>query len=133
MFKIRFLNSILFLLIKYSIFFFIIAFIGGRFKSAVLDNAGTQFEAFKLTFGYVFYVLIYSVLLIALFFSPLYFILKIEKGYLFLLAIAVFYGVEFVVYSYLYSPSDLTLGFYNATVGGVLLFVFFGRSIKLKF
>jgi hypothetical protein len=133
MFKIKFLNSVLFLLIKYSVFFFIIAFMGDRFKSAVLDKASTPLEVFKLTLGYVFYVLVSSIFLIALLCAPLYLILKIEKGYLFLLAIAAFYGVEFVVYSYFYSPSDLTLGVYNTIIGTVLLFIFFGKSLRRRF
>ncbi|SMO49494.1 hypothetical protein SAMN06265350_102458 [Solitalea koreensis] len=133
MFKVRFLNSVLFLLIKYSVFFFIVAFMGGRFKTAVMDNASTSWEFFKLTLGYILYVLVYSIFLIALFCAPLYFILKIEKGFLFLLAAIVFYGIEFVVYTHFYSPSDRMLGIYNAIVGVVLLCVFFFTSIKHKF
>mgnify|MGYP001056515868 CR=1 FL=1 len=133
MFKVKFLNIILFLLIKYSVFFFVIAFIDNRFKNAVLDNASSTLEVVKLTMNYILYVLFYSTFLIALFCVPLYFVLRIKKGILFLLGAITFLAVEFLVYTYLASETDLTLGTYNAIIGVVLLFILFYTPIRQKF
>lgn len=135
MFKVSFLNSVLFLLIKYCVFFFILAFIGDRFRTTVLNNADTSLEMFKLTLGYILYVFLYSVFLIALFCAPLYFILKIKKGGYFLLAVIVLLVAEYFVYTYSTSQKyfqDIN-GIYNAIIGVVLLGVFFNKTIKYKF
>ncbi|AZB33429.1 hypothetical protein EG351_07250 [Chryseobacterium bernardetii] len=83
MFKITLTNSFLYLIIKYIIFFSVLAFIGDRFKNIVLNNAETSTEMFKLTLNYILYVLIYMIPLILVFIFPLYFTLKIKKEYFF--------------------------------------------------
>ena len=133
MFEVKFLNSALFLLIKYSLFFLLLAFIGDRFQHTVLDKAETSIEVVKLTVGYMVFVLLASVFLIALFAFPLYFVLRLNGGAWFLLGITVFYATEYIAYSYFYSPSDRILGIYNMGIGIVLFPFFFGRSIRNKF
>src|SRR5689334_14426886 len=133
MLKVKFLNSTLYLLLRYLLFFLVLAFIGDRFQHAVLDKVDSSPEVFKLTGGYVLYVLIASIFLMSLFCFPLYFILRLKSNVLFLLAIACFYTAEYFVYSYLFSRSDHTLGIYNLAIGVVLLFLCFGRSLKRKF
>ncbi|PRA90189.1 hypothetical protein CQ046_23370, partial [Chryseobacterium sp. MYb7] len=85
MLKVNLTNSFLYLLVKYFVFFFILAFVGDRFKSIVLDNAETSSEIFKLTLNYILYVAIYAIPLILIFGFPIYYILKIKKGIYFLL------------------------------------------------
>ena len=133
MIKLSFLNSIFYLLVKYTVFFFILAFIGDRFKNAVINNAETSIEMIKLTVGYILYILIYEIFLVLLFCVPLYYILKIERWIYFLPLLIVFYCLEFFVYTYFYSPSDKMPGVYNAIIGILLLAIFFYQSIRLKF
>lgn len=133
MFKINLRNSFLFLLIKYIVFFFVIAFIGDRFKNNVTDNAETTSDMFRLTLNYALYVLIYAIPLILVFGFPLHYILKIKKVGYFLIAITLLLIIEYCVYTFLYSPSDKVLGIYNAVIGIILLGIFFHKTIRLKF
>lgn len=132
MLKISFFNSIYYLLVKYIVFFFILAFIGDRFKNAVINNAETSLEMFKLTLGYALYILFAVFFLMLFFFGPLYYILKIKKGGYFLFLLTTFFAVEFFVYSYFCSPSDRMPGIYNAIIGVFLLIVFFYKQIRMK-
>ncbi|CAI8822775.1 conserved membrane hypothetical protein [Chryseobacterium sp. IT-36CA2] len=133
MFKITLTNSFLYLLVKYFVFFFILAFVGDRFKSIVLDNAETSSEIFKLTLNYILYVAIYAIPLILIFGFPLYYILKIKKGIYFLLCIILFFIVEYYIYTYLYASSNKILGIYNIIISIILLGIFFHKIIRSKF
>lgn len=133
MFKITLTNSFLYLLVKYFVFFFILAFVGDRFKSIVLDNAETSSEIFKLTLNYILYVAIYAIPLILIFGFPLYYILKIKKGIYFLLCIILFFIVEYYIYTYLYASSNKILGIYNIIISIILLGIFFYKIIRSKF
>ncbi|GEN73473.1 hypothetical protein CLA01_35450 [Chryseobacterium lathyri] len=133
MLKTNLISTFLYLIIKYIFFFFLLAFIGDRFKNIVLDNAGTSSEVSKLTLNYILFVSIYTIPLILVLILPLYFIFKINKGIYFLLSVILFFTMEYFTYTYLYSPSDKTLGIYNIIISVVLLWVFFYKSIRLKF
>ncbi|SDQ40785.1 hypothetical protein SAMN05421664_1490 [Chryseobacterium soldanellicola] len=133
MFKVSLINSFLCLLAKYLIFFFILAFIEDRFKDAVINNAETSSEMFRLSLNYILYILIYLIPLILVFFLPLYFILKIKKGIYFILCIVLFFMVEYSAYTYFYAPSDKTLGIYNIIIGIIVLGIFFHKAIRSKF
>lgn len=133
MFKITLTNSFLYLIIKYIIFFSVLAFIGDRFKNIVLNNAETSTEMFKLTLNYILYVLIYMIPLILVFIFPLYFTLKIKKGIFFLLSIVLLFIAEYCFYTYLYASSNKILGIYNIIISVILLGIFFYKSIRLKF
>lgn len=133
MFKLKLINSFLFLFIKYCIFFFIIAFIGDRFKNVVINNAHTPAEMIKLTMGYILYVLSYSLPLIVVLLFPLHYILKIRSGLYFIFAMILFFAIEYVIYTYFYSPSNKSLGIYNFIIGIICIALFFYRSILAKF
>lgn len=133
MLKVNLINSFLYLLVKYFVFFFVIAFVGDRFKSIVLDNAETSSEIFKNTLNYILYVAIYAIPLILIFGFPLYYILKIKNGVYFLLSILLFFIMEYCIYTYLYASSNKILGIYNIIIGIILLGIFFHKTIRLKF
>jgi len=133
MFKISFLNSACYLLVKYIVFLFILAFIGDRFKNAVINNAETTLELAKLTLGYILYILFYVAFLVLVFCAPLYYILQIKSGLYFLVLLIVFYVVEFFAYYHLFSPSDKSPSVYNAIIGLIFLNLFFYKQIKIKF
>lgn len=133
MFKISFLNSACYLLVKYIVFLFILAFIGDRFKNAVINNAETTLELAKLTLGYILYILFYVAFLVLVFCAPLYYILQIKSGFYFLVLLIVFYVVEFFAYYHLFSPSDKSPSVYNTIIGLIFLNLFFYKQIKIKF
>ncbi|MBO2007907.1 hypothetical protein [Hymenobacter negativus] len=132
MLKVRLRNSVWFLLIKYAAFFFVLA-CASRYQSLVLDKARTSVEIVEQTLAYMLYVFVYSLPLIGLFCLPLYLLLRTVNGVLFLAGLALFFGVEYGVYTRGYSPSDLTLGGYNAVIGVLLLGMFFHQAIQRKF
>ncbi|OPC62459.1 hypothetical protein DSC47_11265 [Elizabethkingia miricola] len=109
------------------------AFIGDRFKNAVINNAETSPEILKLTIGYIVYVILYSLPLIAIFYFPLYHILKIKKGIYFILFIILFFILEYYIYTYFYSPSDKIIGFYNIIIGIFVVGICFFKNIQSKF
>jgi hypothetical protein len=132
MLQVRLRNSVWFLLIKYAAFFLVLA-CAGRYQSFVLEKARTWVEIAAQTLAYLLYVLVYSLPLIGLFCLPLYLLLRASNGALFLAGLALFFGVEYGVYTWGYSPSDCTLGGYNAVIGALLLGVFFHQAIRRKF
>ena len=133
MFKINLANSFFCVFIKYIIFFFILAFIGNRFNNAVIDKTETSLEMFQLTFKYILTVLLYSIPLILVFGFILYFILKMKRCLYFMLSIVLFFIVEYIFYTYFYSPSDKLLGLYNTVIGVIILGLFFHKTIRSKF
>jgi len=135
MFKINLINSFLYLLIKYIVFFLILAFIGDRFKHVVIDNAETSSEIFKLTISYVVYILIFTIPMVLVFGFPLYYILKLKKKGSFIACIIIFYCTEYFVYTFLNSQKYFYdwNGIYNAVIGVILLGIFFYKSIRIEF
>lgn len=129
MIKINLKNIFISLWVKYIIFFLILSFIDNRFKKIVLDNAETSLQIFKLTLGYILTLLLYTIPLIISFGFPLYYILKIKKKLYFIFSIILFFIIEYLVYTYFYSPSNVSLGLYNMLIGIVVLYVFFRKSI----
>lgn len=133
MFKVSFLKSVCYLLVKYAVFFFILAFIGNRFKNVVLNNAETSMELMKLSLGYVLYILFYMFFLVLFFSVPLYFILKIENKIYFILSMIAFFAIEYFAYTYLFSSSDKMIGIYNLIIGIVMFVLFYYKSIIQMF
>lgn len=135
MFKISLGNSFLYLILKYIVFFFILAFIGDRFRNIVIDNAETSSEIFKRTVGYVLYILLFIIPMVLVFVFPLYYILKIKKKLNFVFSVTLFFIVEYFVYVYWNSQKYFYdwNGIYNAIIGIVLLGVFFHKTICSKF
>lgn len=129
MFKVSFFNSVYYLFVKYAVFFFVLAFIGNRFKNAVINNAETTTELMKLSLGYVLYILFYMFFLVLFFSIPLHFIMKIENKIYFVLSMIAFFAIEYFSYTYLFSPSDKMIGIYNLIIGIVVFVLFYYKSI----
>lgn len=130
MFKASFLNSICYLFLKYVVFFFILAFIGNRFQNAVINNANTLSEFMKLSLGYVLYILFYVFFLVLLFSIPLCFILQIKNKTYFMLSMIAFFTIEYVLYTYWFSPSDKITGIYNLIIGMLIFTIFYKRLTR---
>ena len=134
MYKISYLNCVLFIFMKYSVFAFILAFIDDRFVKIVINNADTSLELIKLTIGYMLYILIHTILFILIFSLPLYFILKINNRIFFLFLIIIFFLIEYL--AYLWSTSQKYFqdinGVYNFIIGLVVFGIFFHKNIKQK-
>lgn len=133
MFKINGISVFIYLLLKYIVFFTVLAFVGDRFKHIVLDHAITYAEVSKLSLDYTLYVLIYTIPMILILFFPLQFILTLKSKKWFIFFILLLYIAEYFIYTYLYASSDKSLGVYNSVIGVILLWLFFYKSIIIKF
>ena len=129
MFKTSFRNSVYYLFVKYVVFFFILAFMGSRFKNAVINNAETPMEFIRLTVVYMIYILLHVFFLVLFFSVPLYYILKIDSKIYFVLSIIAFLGFEYLAYTHLFSPSNNVLGIYNLIIGIAVFILFFRKPI----
>jgi hypothetical protein len=133
MLKPKFSNILIFLLIKYMVFFFVLAFIGDRFKLIVINNSENRQELFSNTGYYLLFVLFFTVVIGLILCSPIYFTLKVKNPIYFLLLISAILVVEYFLYTYLSSTKDLMNGVYNGIISILFLFLFFYRHIVLIF
>ena len=99
------------------------------------DYTLVSFGQLKTPDAIAFYLLIFlslPAISIALFAVPLYFILRIRKAlYMVLLLIGILV-IEYYLYTYLASESDLKNGIYNEVISMIILVFFFFRHFKSK-
>jgi hypothetical protein len=131
MWKPKFFNIIFYFLIKYIIFFAILAFIGNRFKSIVIDSSDNKSELLSNFLYYSLYPTIIVGLFTLVLSIALFLLMKMSRGLYFLLMYLLLLTVEYLLYTYLASPSDLMNGFYNMMIGVLLLLVFFYKYLKI--
>jgi hypothetical protein len=128
MFKPTFSNTVLFLFIKYVLFYALLM---------VKNNDYTLLEAENLigghTLTYFFLVMLpYPLINMLLFSFPIYYSFKVKKAIYFVLLLAFFLFAEYLVYL-LYTSSGEYLnlvGFYNAIISLLLFILFFFKSIN---
>lgn len=70
MWKPRFINILLYFLVKYMVYFIIIAFMDDRFKSIVIDNSENNREFFLILFIIYFIFLLFRFSLLRFFLCP---------------------------------------------------------------
>jgi hypothetical protein len=133
MLKPKFSNILLFLFVKYIVFFLALAFMGGRFKLLVINNSGNRQELFSNTGYYLSYIMIFTMLGILIFSAPIYFILKVKNAIYFVLLISGVLVGEYLLYTSLASTSNLMNGVYNGIISILFLLIFFYRHIVLIF
>jgi len=131
MWKPKFFNIIFYFIIKYIIFFTILAFIGNRFKLIVIDSSDNKSDLFYNLLYYSLYPTIIVGVFTLVFSVPLFLLMKMSGGLYFLLMYLLLLTVEYLLYTYLASPSDLMNGFYNMMIGVLLLLVFFYKYLKI--
>ena len=121
-----------FLLMKWYAFAVVLAFVGDRFKSWVLDNSVGSVEILKNTGSYFLYITFNIVVFTLLFLGPFYGALRIRLMAARVICIAALLVIEYVAYTALASTSDLTLGVYNGMVTFGFLLVFFPRRFNSR-
>lgn len=133
MLKPSFRNILLYLFVKYLVFCLILAFRENRFKKLVVNNSQGAQDMATNSFYYVLYVMIFIVALMLVFSAPFYYAFKVKRPVFFALLISVILVVEYLLYTYLASPSDVMNGLYNGVISIIFLFVFFFKTLKEKF
>jgi len=131
MLKPKFLNILLFLFVKYVVFFVILAFIGDRFKSLVIKNSDNTRELISNTGYYSLYILFYTLIGMIVFALPIYFTFRVKSPIFFVLLISAILIAEYFFYTYMASTTNLMNGVYNGIISILLLLLFFYRHIAL--
>ena len=97
------------------------------------DYTLVSFGQLKTPEAIAFYLLIFlslPAISIALFAVPLYFILKIRKAIFMVLPLTGLFVIEYYLYTYLASESDLKNGIYNEVISMIILAFFFFKHFK---
>jgi len=128
-----FIKVLFYLVIRYAIFFVILAFRDDRFKKLVINNSTNTQELFTNSFSYFLYLLVYILLVIAIFSVPIFFTLKIKKAGYFLIMYGTTFLFEYWLYNWSTSIDDNVVGMYFFIVGILSFFVFFLDVIRYKF
>ena len=131
MLKPKFINILFYFIVKYILFFVLLAFIGNRFKKIVIENSDTNSELLSNILYYSVYPAIILCVFTVTFSIPLYFLMKMKRPAPFVLFYFLLLIIEYFSYTYLASPSDFKNGFYNMIIGVSLLFLFFYKYLKL--
>lgn len=68
-----------------------------------------------------------------LFSAPIYYSVKQKRPWILILVVVTTFVIEYFLYTYLASQSDLMNGVYNGIISLLLFFIFFYRHIVLMF
>lgn len=122
----RIINIILYILIKYFIFYIILAIKNENYAVFQMNNI-KSYEDFLF---YLFLFLSLPTISIVLFSVPFFYIFKIRKTLLFFILLLIVFVIEYFIYTYLASETDFFNGIYLTSVGIILFFVFYFKAIK---
>ncbi|CCB70036.1 Hypothetical protein FBFL15_1998 [Flavobacterium branchiophilum FL-15] len=86
-------------------------------------------ENFQDIFYFLFIFLLLPITNIIFLSLPIYYSFKVKNLYYFLIIIFLILAVEYTLYTYMASQSNLLNGIYNGILSLFFLFLFFSRSI----
>ena len=121
-------NILLYLLVKYVIFYIFMMFKNNNFY---FINPGIKSGADLFYYLWVFLFL--PALCMLIFSVPLHLAFKSKKVIYFILIASAFLVIEYFLYTYFASQMDLMNGIYNGIISLLLLLLFFFRSIREVF
>lgn len=131
MMKPKFFNVLIYIFVKYIIFFTFLAFKESRFRELVINNSANDFDLFINFLYYAVYVLAHIIFFTIVLTFPMYFSLKLKNlNYFFSIILAILTG-EYLIYTWSASPTDLMNGIYNGMISIVFFLLFFFRHISL--
>ena len=129
MLKASFKNILLYILVKYLLFYVFMMFKNNDFRLLHFYNLKNGEDWFY----YLWLVLFMPVLSMILFSAPIYFIFKTKKAIYFILLMSIILVAEYFLYTYFVSQLDLMNGVYNEIISLLVLLLFFYRQIGLIF
>ena len=122
-------NIILFFFVKYFLFYFLLMF---KNKDYTLIQIGSLRNG-EDVFYYLWLFLFLPVMNIILFSVLIYFAFRAKREFYFVLFLIAFLIVEYFLYTYFASQTDLMNGVYNAILSVILLVLFFFKPMKSIF
>jgi len=125
MMKLTFKNILLYIFLKYLIFYVFLMFKNDNYALIRLNDLKTPVD-------WVYYLWIFlslPVIAIIFFSAPIYYSFKIKNIFFFAGAISAVLVAEYFLYTYLASQSDWMNGVYNGIISILLFLLFFYRHI----
>jgi hypothetical protein len=128
MLKPSFRNIALFWFIKYMLFYILRMFKIHDFTLLEINQLRNAQDVFYYLWIFLFMPVVCIIILAA----PMYFVFRIKNGFLFLLLIYLILIIEYILYTYFASQSNLTNGLYNGLISILILILFYFKSIWRK-
>ena len=125
MLKPTFSKMLIYLFIKYLFFYIFMMFKNENYTLVALGNLETFQDVFYYSFIFLSLPVINSFVLSL----PLYYTFKIKNTLYFSLAILSILTIEYLIYTYLASQTNLWNGVYNGIISLLFLSLFFFRTI----
>ena len=129
MLKTTFKNILVYIFIKYVLFYIFLMFKNNDFSFLKLNALKTGQDWFY----YLWLFLFLPVISMILFSAPLYFTFKVKKAIYFIIFISMILVAEYFLYTYFASQANLMNGVYNGIISLLLLLLFFSKQISLIF
>lgn len=129
MYKVNFKNILVYILLKYLLFYIFLMFKNNDFRLLKVNNLKSGEDWFY----YLWLILFMPILNILLFSLPLYLILKVRNCIYFTFFLALILAADFFLYTYLVSQTDVIKGLYNCIISLLLFLIFFLKVIRIKF
>lgn len=126
MLKPKLLNVLLFIFVKYIVFYALLMFKNENYALVSLNQLNSFQDVFYYLVIFLTLPIIFSILLLL----PIYYILKIENVVYFIAAIFGILVIEYLLYTYLASQANLWNGVYNGILTVLVFMLFFSRTIK---
>ena len=126
MIKPKIQNILLFIFVKYLVFYILLMFKNENYALVSLDELNSFQDVFYYLVIFLTLPIVFSILLLL----PIYKILKLRNLYYFIGAIIGLLIFEYFVYTYLASQSNFWNGIYNGMLTILFFGLFFYRSIK---
>jgi hypothetical protein len=128
MFKASFKNILLYILLKYLLFFVFAMFMTNNFKLLRFYNLRTGEDWFY----YLWLILFFPILSMIFFSAPIYFSFRLKNIVYFILAIMAIIVAEYFVYVFFTSERHLNMkGVYNGIISLLVFYIFFFKQIFL--
>jgi len=125
--KPTFLNILLYLFVKYIVFYIFLMFKNADFKLLEVNNIKKGEDLFY----YLWLILFLPLVQILIFSAPLYYSFKVKNPLYFLLIISIIFIAEYFIYVFFTSDKHVDMnGIYNGIIGALLLLLFFFKYIK---
>jgi hypothetical protein len=125
MLRVTFKSILLYILLKYILFYIFLMFKNDNFSLIEFDNlkGGHTLMYFLLI------MLPLPIISMILFSAPLYFAFKVKNVIYFILIVSAILVAEYFIYTYLASQADSMNGVYNGIISLLLLLLFFFKPI----
>ena len=127
MLKASFKNILLYILLKYILFYILLMFKHNDFR---LLEWGNLRNGGSVTY-FLLIMMQLPVISMFLFSAPIYFAFKLKNWMLFIIILSAITISEYYIYTYMASQLDLMNGVYNEIISLLLLLIFFLKPIRL--